>query len=201
MRRLPRTWEDYSLEDIETMIKSLPKPKLTRIKENAVINKDFKKLPAFTETFDRLCDLLGKFPTQEVYAGYYLAQAELVDDFKTFPPEIYLRAMRNYMSFVREYHLYFLLRENFPEYRVIYSSKYDKIGIDFVLKNKRFRLGIRSHTNTKNAWAKMAKKNHYMKESIPVFDLVVDSKDCYKLNNFWLYGKKHIEQIKIYLGR
>lgn len=193
--RLPESWMKYTLNDIESMIRNLPVPITDKIRKEDRINSDRIKLPLFTSVFDNLCSLLGCFPSQDLYAGYYLAQLN-DEQLDFFGAEIFKRARRNALTLIREYHFYFLLKEN-TNYRIIFSYEYDQKGVDFVIENEYGqKYGLQLVTLTNNN-GKLAKKyNMFKKLDFPVILLPISRATAQKINGYWLYGEDSLDVIR-----
>jgi hypothetical protein len=191
--RLPDNWYSYSLDSIEKMINVLPKPILDKIPRNSVLNNDSTKirLPMLNSLFDKLCSLLGYYPSQDMYAGYYLAKLDS-EVLNYYTAEIYKRSRRNYLSLLREYHFYFLLKEKYPGCQIVFDQEYDLKGIDFIIKD---RLGLQLVTITGNNNYLYKKHSNYSKLDIPTILLPIMRSDAKIINGYWLYNDCHLKII------
>lgn len=196
--RAPKWLYKTTIKEFEQQLKELPKPEIISIPRDDFLNKEHKGLLSFADVFDDCCRYLKQLPTQDFYAGYYVGQLMCKDGRqKSWPHGIELRAKRNYMSFVREYHLFVMLKKGLPEYKIIFDSDYDNIGIDFVLAYQgKNLLGICSYIGTTNSFynlhRKRAKRNELLLIELPLYP-----QDAKKTNGFWLYDyKKHIVPLK-----
>lgn len=195
MQRIPDNWEQYTLDDIENMIKKMPKPITDSLRSNGILNSDKLDLPLFTEVFDRLCGLLGYFPSQDMYAGYYMSF--LTDEHIDFyTSEIYKRARRAYLSLIREYHAYYLIRNYYPHHKIIFDLEYDREGVDFLLLlngQEEKKLGLQLTIATfKNRFIGK-KQEAYHNKPFPVIMLPLAIGTARIVNGYWLYDKKHID--------
>lgn len=189
--------EQVSLKDLEEKICRLPYCQRVHLDYDSYANLELPNLPPFNYIFDELCNVLQDLPTQEAYAAYYLKSAV---DRNYMLPELYIRAKRNYPSFVREYHLYCLLRE-YGKGRVHFNRVVDALGIDFILEYKQRRYGLRSFVDTPYS------KKHYQRKypddrdevlkSILKLDGIIDlpivEDTATEVNGYWLYNQSHIE--------
>lgn len=194
------SWLDHvSLKEMEQIIKRLPQPIVEHIEYNSIINEDSGVLPYFSLVFDELSRLLSTLPTQDLYAGYYLAKVMELQDV-SIEPQIFRRARRNYLSFVREYHLYVLLKTLYPNYTLIYDRELDMIGIDFLLVNKRKTIALCTYIASGSSYKKLIKKkliHQRRKDYDTVHDIVelpINSTNAKILNNYWLYDTQDIKE-------
>lgn len=193
--RAPYWLDSMTVAEFEDLIESLPTPVFERLPRRSKANREWRDLPMFRDVFDQLCNMLGTLPTQDFYAGYYFAmvveQAKIWD--KT-GNEIILRAKRNYPSFIREYHLYLMLKESFPYCDVIYTYELDDQGLDFMILHEGKPYGIRSYMNDEQLRRKVRYVHGDKQWHFPVLNITVDGGKV--VNNIWLYSDYHMELVE-----
>lgn len=192
-----------NLETVMEQIYGLPPYEEVHLPHKSRGNIEFYNMPYFSYIFDELCNLLGRLPTQECYASYYLSRAIANNCYEI---ELYLRAKRNYSSFLREYHLYLLLKEKLP-FKIYFNRLLDCFGFDFVIQVKQLRYGIRSFINSPFSYCNYSRKYCndktiiYQKffNIIDVIDLPIDKNNAIIINGYWLYDWENVK--KILVGR
>jgi len=137
-------------KDLETL---LAKYKISK-PGTKVKNVENKSLPFMLTTFRELIKNEVP-PTQE----------EFVKAFKDKYPNlkfkgIVSRLKRSYLSYIREYHLGFLLNDHFK--KVIYNEKLDLLGIDYIVYYKRHKFNIHAFVDTENGryWREVKNDRH-----------------------------------------
>jgi hypothetical protein len=143
-----------------------------------------KSLPSMLNTFRVLIkDEIP--PTQE----------EFINEFKKNNPDLKLqgivsRLKRAYLSFVREYHLGFLLDKYFD--KVIYDEDMDLAGIDYIIKYKNINFNLHAFVDTSSGryWRSVKNKRHEFKgEHI---DLPLNLSKGKRVGKFIMYTDNHI---------
>lgn len=92
-------------------------------------------------------------------------QSEFVNTFKTKYPDLRMKGItsrlkRAYLSYVREYHLGYLLKRHFKN--VVYNEQTDIAGVDYVIYYKRKKFNIHAFVNTENGryWREVKNGRH-----------------------------------------
>lgn len=149
-------WLDtISLTEFIQMIEE--RPKYIRV-TGTIENRDNISLPMFNECFDNYCRLYGRIPSQDEYAEFYLKGAEYCIRANNLEREaVANRARRNVSSFIQEYAIYIILREN--NIKGLYDREWDRKGVDFLIFSNNVQQGLcviadtngaRNYTNLKN---------------------------------------------------
>ncbi len=173
--------------EIEKLEEILSKYKITKpkYKSSEVENKS---VPSMLTIFIGLIKD-GVPPTQD----------EFIDIFKQRNPDLKLRGIvsrlkRAYLSFVREYHLGFLLRKHFDN--VVYDEQADIFGVDYMVyyRGKKFNLHAFVNTEGGRYWRGIKNNRHEFKgEHI---DIPIDLDKGKRVGKFILYTDKHIISLK-----
>jgi len=126
-------------------------------------------------------------------------QDKFIKSFKKNYPDlkykgITSRLKRAYLSYVREYHLGYLLRRNFK--KVIYDEKIDIAGVDYVIYYRRRKFNIHAFVNTENGKYWRNVKNGRHKFHGNHIDLPIDLSRGKRCGKFILYTEQHIEFLK-----
>jgi len=126
-------------------------------------------------------------------------QKEFIQNFKDNYPQLKLygivsRLKRAYLSYVREYHLGFLLKRYFK--RVIYSEKLDLLGIDYVIYYRKHKFNIHAYVNTEGGkyWRKIKNDRHNFYGCH--LDLPMDLDAGKRVGKIILYTDEHILSLK-----
>ena len=177
------------MEELESVISKyrITKPKY-RGKEI-----ENKSLPFMLTTFRELIkDEVP--PTQE----------EFIKVFKNKYPDLKLRGVtsrlkRAYLSYVREYHLGFLLKKHFK--KVIYSEKADLLGVDYVIYYKRLKFNLHAYVNTENGRYWRSIKNGRHKFRGIHLDLPINLDSGKRAGKIILYTDDHVNKLKKEMDR
>jgi hypothetical protein len=128
-----------TIDELETALSTykIQKPRYKREEEDGN-----PSLPFMLSTFREM--IIDNFPPFQV---------DFINNFRQKYPTIYFRGIvsrlkRAYLSYVREYHLGFILKKYFNN--VVYSLELDIGGIDYVIYYKRRRFNIHAYVNTKS---------------------------------------------------
>jgi len=126
-------------------------------------------------------------------------QSEFIAEFRKQYPQIKSggitsRLKRFYLSYIREYHLYFILKRHFKT--VIYDEELDLNGVDYVVYYKRHKFNIHAFVNTKNGkyWRKVKNNRHNFKGRH--VDIPMNFDEGYKCGDIFLYTDKQVEHLK-----
>jgi hypothetical protein len=169
------------LEDILSKYK-ISKPS---VKSEEVENKS---LPFMLTTFRELIKD-GIPPNQEEFIRVF---KEKYPDLKC--KGIGSRLKRSYLSYVREYHLGFLLRRHFS--KVIYDEKIDLFGIDYIIYYKKCKFNIHAFVNTENSRYWRGIKNGRHKFRGHHIDMPIDLDSGKRVGRIILYTDNHIAELK-----
>jgi hypothetical protein len=191
-------WLDtITSQELINTIKELPtfKPTMSiRPQED----RDDIRLPYFNKAFDECCRNLGRVPSQDEYADHYESLCKdviLKNDLDPF--WIRERAKRNVFSFIQEYMVYVLLREN--DVDGLFDRGWDIKGVDFLLfmnKDERQKVGILQHAATPAAIQKSKFKDKFRRKGInfPTWSLITEKRKTVEVNGIHLFNT--IEQVR-----
>lgn len=151
-------------------------------------NIDNKSLPDMLKIFRGLIKD-GIPPTQE----------EFINEFKKQKPDLKLRGIvsrlkKAYLSFIREYHLGFLLIEHF--HKVKYDEQIDIAGVDYVIYYKKHRFNLHAFVNTKGGRYWRAVKNNRHKFYGKHVDLPMTLSSGTRVGDFIFYNDTHMKRLK-----
>jgi hypothetical protein len=126
-------------------------------------------------------------------------QEEFLTTFKIKYPELKLRGItsrlkRAYLSYVREYHLGFLLRKYFS--KVIYDEKIDIFGVDYVIHYKGCKFNIHAYVNTESGRYWRSIKNGRHKFRGKHLDLPMDLDKGKRVGKIILYTDNHVLELR-----
>jgi len=173
-----------NIEELESIIATYkitkPSPK--------VEDTENKSLPFMLTTFRELIKE-DVPPTQE----------EFVKHFKDKYPNIKYKGItsrlkRSYLSYVREHHLGFLLKNNFK--KVIYDEKLDLLGIDYVVYYKKRKFNIHAFVNTESGRYWRGIKNGRHKFYGYHIDMPMDLESGKRVGKIILYTEHHIRELR-----
>jgi hypothetical protein len=126
-------------------------------------------------------------------------QQNYVNEFTNRYPDVDIncinsRLKRAYFSYIREYHLGYLLKEHFD--KVIYNEKTDLEGVDYVVEYKDNKINLHAYVNTKNGryWRNIKNSRHNFKGIH--FDLPMVLSNGKRCGKFLLYTDKDIVDLK-----
>lgn len=172
---------------IETLENILSGYKITkpRIRGEDVENKS---LPFMLSTFREL--IVDEVPP---------TQDEFLDTFKTRYPNLKLRGIvsrlkRAYLSYVREYHLGYVLRKHFK--KVTYDEEVDIRGVDYVIYYRGIKFNIHAYVDTKNSryWREIKNGRHTFRGQH--LDIPMNLKTGKRCGKFLLYTDDHVRELK-----
>ena len=116
-------------------------------------DRDGINLPLFNLAFDEICIKLGKLPTQDEYASYYVSKLsdKFIAKWDLDIEWMKERARRNYFSFVTEFSIYIVLREG--GIQGLYDRQWDLKGVDFIVNDEETGkpLGLLCMANTQKS--------------------------------------------------
>jgi len=152
-----------------------------------------KSLPFMLSTFRKLIKN-GIPPTQD----------EFIKNFKISFPDLNYKGMtsrlkRAYLSYIREYHLGYLLRKFFR--KVIYDEKIDIAGVDYIVYYRGRKFNIHAFVNTENGkyWRNVKNGRHRFRGNH--IDLPIDLDKGKRCGKLILYTEQHIEFLKSEMDR
>jgi hypothetical protein len=189
-----------NLDILEKQIARLPPVEQVHLSNTSEANKELPNLPSFSYTFDELCNLLQTLPTQDVYGAYYLKSA--VDN-GCIEPDLFLRAKRNYLSLLREYHLFLLLRDKIKIKKLYFNRLLDALGYDLVIESRHKKYGIRSFVGTPFSYQKYGFKYGGKRAKLiqsflgisEIIDLPITRSEARIVNGYWLYDEQEVYNI------
>ena len=187
-----------------------------------IINNDKKyppinkggKLPLYGWAFDKMNMTVKRILGQEDYADFweceardtgfwkhYMTQTDLKINLTTAVRAWKSRAVRNYCSLLREYHLYTLLIDLEKQYSisVLYKRYYDAQGYDFIIESPVGTLGIRSYVATARSFEQLNRKEQENQSRLflPCVDLTIDPFDkSRQVNGFTLHIKEDLAGVE-----
>ena len=173
-----------NIDELETV---LSKFEITRPKIR-VEKVELSSLPNMLLVF-RSCIKNEIPPTQSEFVNKFISE---YPDLKNVG--VVARLKRAYLSYIREYHLGYLLKEIFSN--VYYDEQLDISGIDFVINynNKKYYLHAYVDTKAGNYWREIKNNRHnFFGEHI---DLPLDLNKGKKVGKFLLYKKSDILSMK-----
>jgi len=172
------------IEELEEILKKykLNKPK-TLVKE-----AEEQSLPFMLTTFRSL-----------IFEGIPPTQNAFILEFKNNHPDLKIRGIvsrlkRAYMSYIREYHLGFLLEKYFDD--VTYDEEIDISGVDYVIKYKGIYFNIHAFVNTKNSRYWRRRKNKRHKFTGEHIDVPMNLSKGKKVGKFFLYTENDITKLR-----
>lgn len=141
---------------IEELEDAIAKLRISRAKvRNKVVEN--KSLPSMLLIFREL--IKDELPP---------TQSKFVNTYKNRYPHLNIRGMpsrlkRAYLSYVREYHLGYLLRLHFD--KVIYDEQADMAGVDYVIHYSGCKFNIHAYVNTDSGkyWRSIKNDRHIFK--------------------------------------
>jgi len=126
-------------------------------------------------------------------------QDEFITEFRENYPDlksygIISRLRRAYLSYIREYHLGFLLHKHFN--KVVYSEKADILGVDYVVYHKRHKYNIHAFVDTESGrfWRNVKNGRHTFKGRH--IDMPIDLRTGKRVGKIILYTEQHVEELK-----
>ena len=131
-------------------------------------------------------------------------QDEFIKNFKISFPDLNYKGMtsrlkRAYLSYIREYHLGYLLRKFFR--KVIYDEKIDIAGVDYIVYYRGRKFNIHAFVNTENGkyWRNVKNGRHRFRGNH--IDLPIDLDKGKRCGKLILYTEQHIEFLKSEMDR
>jgi len=126
-------------------------------------------------------------------------QEEFITTFKVKYPDLKLKGIvsrlkRAYLSYVREYHLGYLLKKHFK--KVIYNERLDINGVDYVIYYHGVKFNLHAYVNTENGryWREI--KNGRHKFHGEHLDIPMDLDKGKRCGKIILYTNDHINKLK-----
>ena len=182
----------FCIMDIETLEKVISGLRISKPKYRGK-NVEDSSLPFMLSTFRKL--IRNEVPP---------TQQEFIDKFKTEFPDTKSRGLtsrlkRAYLSYVREYHLGYLLRKYFK--RVIYDEEIDIAGVDYVIKYRGRKFNIHAYVDTAggNYWREVKNGRHKFRGTH--LDLPMDLTTGKRCGKLILYTDDQILKLKDEMDR
>lgn len=201
VNRVPSFIYDMTVEAFEAEVAGLAQARFYKVPADA--NVDPYGLPRFNVAFDECCRIYGRIPTQVEYANYYITDAEdYLKENRLNVNGFSQRAARNYACYIREYQLFLLVKEAFPDGLVELDLEMDNRGVDIIVTEPNgVRFGICSFTDTMNgrAWSKAKDIARRWRIEFPLMDLAINIRNAKVINGYWLHDERHINQINEFL--
>ncbi|MFA7101526.1 MAG: hypothetical protein WC196_07400, partial [Bacilli bacterium] len=126
-------------------------------------------------------------------------QDQFINRFKSKYPDLRLRGItsrlkRAYLSYVREYHLGYVLNKHFK--KVIYDEQVDIAGIDYVIYYRGRKFNIHAFVNTENGkyWREVKNGRHKFRGEH--LDLPMDLDKGKRCGKLILYTDDQVESLK-----
>lgn len=166
--------------------------------EKTIKNYRISKPQYRSKNNDSIPSMLSVFRSM-IVDGIPPVQDEFVEEFRKTNPNIKMRGVISrlriaYLSFVREYHLEFLLKNHFDE--VIYSEATDIAGIDFIVIYKDYEFNLHAFVQTKNSLYWRGVKNGRHNFQGIHLDLPMNLSSGKRVGKFILYTDNHIKKLK-----
>ncbi len=146
-----------------------------------------KSLPFMLSTFRSLI-VDGVPPTQEVFLNTFKTNYSLR------LRGITSRLKRAYLSYVREYHLGYLLKKHFK--RVIYDEELDIAGVDYVVFYRGVKFNLHAFVNTENGKYWRGIKNGRHKFRGEHLDIPMDLDKGKRCGKLLLYTDEQVNKLK-----
>ena len=131
-------------------------------------------------------------------------QCQFLETFKVKYPNLRLRGIisrlkRAYLSYVREYHLGYLLKKHFR--KVVYDEKIDIAGVDYVIYYRGRKFNIHAFVNTQNGkyWREVKEGRHKFRGEH--LDLPMDLSKGKRCGKLILYTSEQIIKLKEEMDR
>lgn len=126
-------------------------------------------------------------------------QDSFINTFKAKYPDlkfkgIVSRLKRAYLSYVREYHLGYLLKKHFK--KVIYDERVDINGVDYVVYYRGVKFNIHAYVNTRNGKYWRSVKNGRHKFYGEHLDIPMDLDKGKRCGKLILYTNDHVNKLK-----
>lgn len=177
--------------DIDDLEKEISKFRISKPKYRGVAVEN-KSLPFMLTTFREL--IKNEIPP---------TQSDFVNTFKSKYPDLRMKGItsrlkRAYLSYVREYHLGYLLKRHFKN--VVYNEQTDIAGVDYVIYYKRKKFNIHAYVNTENGryWREIKNGRHtFIGRHI---DLPMDLDKGKRCGKIILYTDDMVEALKKQMG-
>ena len=152
-----------------------------------------ESLPFMLTTFRKLI-LEGVPPTQE----------EFINEFRSTYPNLKMKGIvsrlkRAYLSYVREYHLGYLLKNHFK--KVIYDEKLDIAGVDYVVYYHGYKFNLHAFVNTANGkyWRGIKEGRHNFRGRH--LDVPIDLDKGKRCGKIILYTDNNIYSLKLKMDK
>jgi len=180
----PKSGEWMNIQELEDFISTI---KITKPKYRGQ-DVEHRSLPFMLSTFRELIKD-EKPPTQDAF----------INKFKSKYPDLRLRGItsrlkRAYLSYVREYHLGYVLNKHFK--KVIYDEQVDIAGIDYVIYYRGRKFNIHAFVNTENGkyWREIKNGRHKFRGEH--LDLPMDLDKGKRCGKLILYTDEQVEALK-----
>ena len=126
-------------------------------------------------------------------------QEDFINMFKAKYPNLKLRGIvsrlkRAYLSYVREYHLGYILKKHFK--KVVYDEKVDIGGVDYVIYYRGIKFNIHAYVNTENGkyWREIKNGRHKFRGEH--LDVPMDLDKGKRCGKFILYTDNNVKKLK-----
>jgi hypothetical protein len=167
--------------------------------------------PAFIPAFVELVEKLGCIPSQAEYVEHYVARHRdaLRSEFALKWTDVSVRNQkkraliarleRAYPSFVRDFYLLALLREN--DLAADYDPAQDvQGGVDLVVLHGKQKLQVHVYLDSPRSKQGRAKKDKRHTFAGQHLDIVLRPSECKRVGKFWLPTSQHVQLVKRALG-
>lgn len=174
--------------NIEELEKILSTYKITK-SNRKVSTTENKSIPFMLTTFRKLI-IDDVPPTQYVFVSKFKS------DYPNLASVVGLtsRLRVAYLSYIREYHLGYLLNKYFKN--VVYDEQADLEGVDYVVYYRRHKFSIHAYVNTRSGryWRSVKNSRHnFVGRHI---DIPIDLKSGNRCGEFILYTDDMIKDLK-----
>jgi hypothetical protein len=175
-----------TIEELETV---LSKYNIIKVSKQET-GLESKSIPSMLSTFR--CLIINNIPpTQEEFINKFKEQfGDLKGNIS--------RLKKAYLSFIREYHLGYLLRKYFTN--VVYDEQLDILGIDYIIYYNGLVYNIHAYVGTENGkyWRKIKNGRHNFTGTH--IDLPINLNDGKRVGKFILYDESYIEKLKVMMS-
>lgn len=153
--------------------------------------------------FWALCESEGRPPTQieflkrfyQTYKGINKWRHLFADEWTKWGAEA--RVRRTYPSFIREYHLMWLLKNTFGENNVAQSEELDHAGVDFIVLIGKEWHPVRTYVATKRSEAFAKDKSDKRHKGLEgATDLILSLAKGREVGMFKVYHQDQVEELR-----
>lgn len=192
-----------TIEQLEGILKSY-KLQFDSVREPHIETTGF---PSMIAVFNKLLRQ-GVPPTQDQFVSAFVAAYQKTHKHLFTPPNMpatLARLKRTYPSFIRDYHLFTLIKEFGQFDRVKRGNYLDEVyGIDILIIQEGVQFYVNAYLGTEQglSWRKVKTTTRFSERSrrkaLKGFhiELKIKKDEANKVGDFWLFGRKHVEWLR-----